>query len=260
MDSFEWNKIAGWVLTAAIAVLALSIVSGMIYTPYVPEKRAYVVEGVEAEAEATAPGAAAEPPIEALLASADPARGEAVFKKCTQCHNAEKGGANGIGPNLWGTIGSKFGHTAGFSYSSALLGKGGAWDWTALNAWLKSPKAYIPGNKMSFAGLGKPEDRAAVIAYLNTKSDAPQPLPAAPAPTAEAAAPAAEGSSTEPGDSAAEAAAAAPGTPAAEKPAPGAGKAPDVPANAAPESKPTGGPGAPEVSGRAAQEVPNQQR
>lgn len=254
MDSFEWNKIAGWVLAAAIAVLGLSIVTGIVYMPYVPEKTAYVVEGVEVEAEATAPGAAAEPPIEALLASASLEKGAAVFKKCASCHTIDKGAGNGIGPNLWGVMGQTHAHAPGFGYSAALSGKKGEpWDWTAMNAWLKSPKAAIPGNKMSFAGLGKPDDRAAVIAYLNSKSDSPLPLPAAPEAGTEAAAPAAAGS-VAPGSPTA-AGGSSGGTPTADKPAPQAGKAPDVPASATPE-QPTGGPGAPEVSGTAKRDLP----
>lgn len=183
------NTIAGWALAGGIAALGLSILSGEYFKAERPEKMGYVVEGVEEEGEAG--GAAAEKPIAFYLASADPAKGADVFKKCAACHNAEKGGPNALGPNLWGVLGEGVGQGAhGFAFSDALKSKGGTWDWDNLSAWLKSPKAFAPGTKMTFAGLSKPEDRANVIAYLNQQSDAPKPMPAVPA---EAAAPAAAG-------------------------------------------------------------------
>jgi cytochrome c len=187
------NTIAGWVLAGGIAALGLSLVTAEMFHAERPEKMGYVVEGVVEEAEAG--GAEAEQPIAFYLASADPAQGATVFKKCAACHNADKGGANGLGPNLWGTMGKPHGHVAGFAYSDALKGVPGNWDWDSMNAWLKSPKAYAPGTKMTFAGLSKPEDRAALIAWLNQQSDSPLPLPAAPA-TAPAEAAPAEGDGT----------------------------------------------------------------
>ncbi len=204
MDSYEWNKIAGWVLAAAISVLGLSILTGYMFPVHYPEKPAYVVQGVEVEASAGGAAAEAEKPIEFYLASADPAKGEAQFKKCASCHSIDKGGAAGIGPNLYGIVGKKHGAAPGFGYSDAMKATGDkVWDWQALAAWLSNPKQYIPGNKMSFAGIGKPEDRANLIAYLNTKSDSPQPVPAAPA---EAAAPAADAAAAPAADAAAPAA------------------------------------------------------
>lgn len=206
MDSYEWNKIAGWVLAAAISVLGLSILTGYMFPVHYPKTPAYVVQGVEAEASAGGGAAEAEKPIEFYLASADPAKGEAQFKKCASCHTIDKGGAAGIGPNLYGIVGAKHGHAPGFGYSDALKATGEkVWDWQGLAAWLANPKQYIPGNKMSFAGIGKPEDRANLIAYLNTKSDSPQPVPAAPA---EAAAPAADAAAAPAADAAAAPAAA----------------------------------------------------
>jgi cytochrome c len=185
VDSYEWNKIAGWVLAAAISVLGLSILTGYMFPVHYPETAAYVVQGVEADASAGGAAAEAEKPIEFYLASADPAKGEAQFKKCASCHSIDKGGAAGIGPNLYGIVGEKHGAAPGFGYSEALKATGDkVWDWQGLAAWLANPKQYIPGNKMSFAGISKPEDRANLIAYLNTKDDSPLPMPAAPAETA----------------------------------------------------------------------------
>lgn len=180
------NTIAGWVLAGGIAALGLSILSGEYFKAHRPETMGYVVEGVEEEGDAG--GAVAEKPIAFYLASADPAKGADVFKKCAACHNATKGGPNALGPNLWGLMGEKIGAGhGGFAFSDALKSKAGNWDWQSMSDWLKSPKAFAPGTKMTFAGLSKPEDRANVIAYLNQQSDAPQPMPAVPA---EAAAPA----------------------------------------------------------------------
>jgi cytochrome c len=175
----RFNTIAGWVLFAGIVALGSSIVAGEIFHSERPEKMGYPIEGVAQEGDAG--GAAAELPIEAYLAKADPAKGADVFKKCAACHNAEKGGPNQLGPNLWGVLGEPIGQGKGFAFSDVLAKKGGTWNWDNLAQWLTSPKAFAPGTKMTFAGLGNPQDRANVIAFLNQHSDAPKPLPAAPA-------------------------------------------------------------------------------
>jgi cytochrome c len=175
----RFNTIAGWVLFAGIVALGSSIVAGELFHSERPEKMGYPIAGVEQEGGEA--GAAAEQPIEFYLASADPAKGAEVFKKCAACHNADKGGANQLGPNLWGILGEPLGQGhAGFAFSDALAKHGGTWDWDNLAQWLSSPKAFAPGTKMTFAGLGNPQDRANVIAFLNQHSDGPKPLPAAP--------------------------------------------------------------------------------
>ena len=171
------NTIAGWVLGAGIVALGAGILSSEFFHAERPEKMGYPIEGVAVEGGA----AEAEVPIETLLASADPANGAKVFQKCAACHTATKGGANGVGPNLWGALGKPHGHVPGFAYSEALKSKPGVWDWNSLSEWLKSPRKYAEGTKMTFAGLSNAKDRADVIAYLNQQSDSPQPLPAAPA-------------------------------------------------------------------------------
>src|SRR3954466_3625448 len=174
------NTIAGWVLGAGIVALGATIVTGELYHAERPEKMGYPIEGVSDQPEPG--GAVAEQPAAFYLASADPNKGSEVFKKCTACHTAAKGGPNGTGPDLWGVVGSGIAKRPdGFAYSPALSGKGGTWSWDNLFAWLKSPRDFAPGTKMTFAGLFKPEDRANVIAYLNAQSDSPLPLPAKPA-------------------------------------------------------------------------------
>ncbi len=176
--SDRFNTIAGWALAGGIAALGLSIVSGMMFHSERPEKMGYAIEGVE---EAGEGGGAAEVPIATLLASADVAKGEQVFKQCQACHTVNQGGANGIGPNLYATLGEPIGQgKGGFAFSDALKGVGGNWDFDKMNAWLTSPRKFAPGTKMTFAGLAKGEDRANVIAYLNSQGSN-LPLPAAPA-------------------------------------------------------------------------------
>jgi cytochrome c len=116
--------------------------------------------------------------LAALLAAADPAQGQTVAKKCAACHNFEKGGPNKVGPNLWDIVGAKHAHKGDYSYSDAIKGMADKeWSYAELDAFLTAPKAYAPGTKMTFPGIKKPEDRAAVIAYLRSLSDSPKPLP-----------------------------------------------------------------------------------
>lgn len=128
------------------------------------------------EAAAAAGGAAAGGSIVEMVAAADPAAGEKVFGKCKACHGVEQGGPNKVGPNLWDVVGKAKASAEGFSYSAALKGLGGEWTYEALDQYLQNPKAVAPGTKMSFAGLSKPEDRAAVIAYLRAHGENPPPL------------------------------------------------------------------------------------
>lgn len=174
----RFNTIAGWTLFSGIVALGLSSLSGHFFKAdkeHRPEKMGYEIAGVvSSEGEKAVP-------IETLLASADVAKGEAVFKKCASCHTINAGGANGIGPNLHGVVGAGIGkHAPGFAYSSDLAGHGGNWDWTNLDHWLTSPKKFAAGTKMSFAGLSNPEDRANLMVYLNSQGSN-LPLPAAPA-------------------------------------------------------------------------------
>lgn len=200
------NTIAGWVLAGGIAALGLSIASGMYFHSPAPHKMGYAIEGAEGGGES---GPVV--PLATLLASADAAKGEAVFKKCTACHTIAQGGANGIGPNLWAAMGKPHGHVPGFAYSDALKAVPGNWDFEGMDKWLANPKKYAPGTKMTFAGLGNPVDRANLIVYLNAQGSN-LPLPAAPAageaPAADPAAAPAEGAAAPAADAAAAPAAA----------------------------------------------------
>lgn len=160
------NTINGWLLFAGVVALGASVLSGEIFAGHRPETMGYPIEGVQLEGES---GAVEDKPIAFYLASADPAKGEQVFKKCAACHNAEPGGANALGPALHGVMGRAIAGHPGFAYSEALKSIGGAWDWEKMSAWLANPKKFAPGNKMTFAGLSNPEERAAVMLFLNSR-------------------------------------------------------------------------------------------
>lgn len=179
MNAYELNKIFGAVVSALLAVTVIGFLANILVHPHHLEKS--VLDIKVADSAPAAGGAAAAPaaldPIAPLLAKADAEAGKAVTKNCTSCHTFDKGGRNGVGPNLWDVIGNKQAHIAGFGYSPALQGAGGTWDYEKMNAFLANPKAAVPGTRMAFAGLRRADDRANLIAYLRTLSDSPKPLP-----------------------------------------------------------------------------------
>jgi cytochrome c len=210
MDN-RMNTIAGWALFGLASALGLSIASGMIYHSGAPEKEGYPVESADG---AEGGSEKAVEPIANRLATADVAKGQASFAKCAACHTITSGGANGVGPNLWAAMGKAHGHVAGFAYSDALKGVPGNWTFEAMDHWLASPRKYAAGTKMTFAGLSDPQERANVIAYLNSQGSN-LPLPAAEAAPAAAEG---EGNAAAPAGNAAEPAnAAAPAAPEAAK-------------------------------------------
>ncbi len=214
MDSFEFNKLIGGLLATVFVVFSISLASDAIFASPAPEKPGFIVEAAE---EAPAGGAAEAPaakPIAELLATADAKAGEAVFKKCTACHSGEKGGPNKVGPDLWDLVDRPVGEHEGFAYSAGMkdFSKNGGTHWTYdnLNHFLTSPKGFVKGTAMGFAGIKKDDERANLIAYLRTLSDSPKPLPA----PAEGAAPAAPAEGAAPAPAPAEGAAPAPAAPA----------------------------------------------
>ncbi|MDE2361805.1 MAG: cytochrome c family protein [Hyphomicrobiales bacterium] len=192
MMNMEVNKMAGAVLGSLLAVMALGVFSDAIYAPDAMKKPGYDLPAAqEGGAEAAAKPAAPAQPLPVLLAKADAQKGQADTKPCTTCHSFDKGGAAKIGPPLYGVVGRPKGSVAGFGYSDGMKAKGGDWTFDDLNQFITSPKAYVSGTKMSYAGEADAEKRADIIAYLRTLSDNPVPLPAVAA-AAPAAAPAAE--------------------------------------------------------------------
>jgi cytochrome c len=201
------NTIFGWLLGAGVIALLLRFGVGLIMPDTErPEDLGYVI------AVADAGGAEAGPDLATLLAQGDAAAGEATFAKCIACHTIASGGADGIGPNLYGVLGKPVGmHAPGFAYSEALSGHGGEWTFENIDAWLASPRAFANGTKMSFAGLSDPQDRANVALYLLANGGGPAlPTPAAPAAEGDEAAEAAAGEEAAAAPAEGEAAEAAP--------------------------------------------------
>jgi len=179
MHGFEFNKLLAAILVALLVAMVSGWIAHKIVNPTKLEKNVYVVEGVSTAPESgTAPAAPQGPaPITPLLANADVAAGEKYARVCGTCHTFGKGEAAKIGPNLYGIVGSKHAHMEGFDYSDAMKAMAGNWSFDELNEFLYSPRAHVPGTKMTFAGIKNDQDRANVIAWLRTLSDNPAPLP-----------------------------------------------------------------------------------
>lgn len=198
--SLQPNKILGAVLAVAVVAFAIDFVSNQIFAKQEPTAPGYVVDmkaapavaateaPAAAQAGAKAPAAAASQqvatttdvaPIADRLKTADAAAGEKTAKVCTACHSFANTGDNKVGPGLWEVVNRKPGTHEGFKYSQGMstFGETHTWDFATLDVYLTNPKAEVPGNKMAFAGLKKPEDRANVIAYLRSLSANPAPLP-----------------------------------------------------------------------------------
>ena len=175
---FSWHEKLGFgLLVAAWVVWGSHQIGGLLVHAKTLDKPAYMVEIA-----ATAPTQVKAANIEQddvmkLLASASEERGGKVFKKCKSCHSVNKGGKNAVGPNLWDIVGRPTGSVAGFNYSGAFKKLDENWSYANLGAFLLNPKSYAKGTKMSFSGLKKAEDRAAIISYLRSLSDSPKPLP-----------------------------------------------------------------------------------
>ncbi|WP_316354750.1 c-type cytochrome [Candidatus Trichorickettsia mobilis] len=170
MSGFELNKIIAAVLLASLVAMIVGIVANVLYKPnLMPAQRGYsiaVEEGAGSDKNASIVEVVVD--IAELMKSANAASGQEVAKKCLSCHSLDKGGPNRVGPNLWDVAGRDKATEAGYKYSAAMQAKGGAWDDESLFHFLNKPSKFIPGTKMSFAGLSKPTDIVNIIAFLKT--------------------------------------------------------------------------------------------
>ena len=215
MDRWEWTKVGTSVVLAVGVLVVGNWISGMMFDVQYPERQGYPIEGVApvdlatvqrswpaglsrpdeamlrgymahidkavlplSAAGSAAPVAAAPVDLGTLLASADPARGQRTAQVCASCHTFDQGGANRVGPNLWGIVGRDIGGAGGFAFSPAVAGHPGAWTYEELDRWLASPARAIPGTKMAFNGVRNPKDRANLLAYLGTLGASRVPYPA----------------------------------------------------------------------------------
>ena len=174
------NKIIVSVVLAVILILGINKIADSIYYVEKPEKSAYQIESVTTVASTTTSETNSENSesgnIMMLFASTSAGDGEKVFKKCAACHSVNKDGSNKIGPALWGVIGRKAGSVSDYKYSKAMAGYEKSWSFEEMNGFLENPKGWVKGTKMSFAGLKKETERAAVILYMNKNSDNPLPI------------------------------------------------------------------------------------
>ena len=180
MNSGTFNKWLGAILSAALLMFALRTIIMESKTEGPPAKPGFEVAEMKEAAGGAAAGetpAAPDPPVAEALKKADADNGNKLTRPCQACHSFDKGGANKVGPNLWGVVGRKVASVDGFAYSDAIKTMGGTWGYEQLYKFLASPKTMVAGTKMSFAGYPKFDNRADVIAYLRTLSDSPVPLP-----------------------------------------------------------------------------------
>lgn len=177
MDSFELNKIAGAVLSAALLIFGGKTFAEIAWHEPKAAKPGFQLAVTTTSAGGAAAAAFDPSKVIAAIGKANADAGQDLFKQCVACHTPNKGGENKVGPNLWGIVNRKVGEVAGFNYSDALKGKGGNWTWEALASYLHNPRAAIPGNKMAYAGLRDDNDLADMLAYLRKQADAPAALP-----------------------------------------------------------------------------------
>ena len=174
------NKIIVSIVLAVILILGINKIADVIFYVEKPEKSAYQVASVTTVASSTSAEtnsvSSESENIMSLFALTNTAEGAKIFKKCAACHSIAEGGANKIGPALWGVLGRPAGSVPGYKYSKAMAAHGKNWSFEEMNGFLIKPKDWIKGTKMSFAGLKKAEDRAAVILYMNENTDTPLPL------------------------------------------------------------------------------------
>lgn len=181
MDSFEINKIAGAILAALLLIFGSATIIDIVKSGKKSQVAGYTLPAPKGASglvgAASADNAITVPKIAELMTKASVESGAGVFKKCATCHTPDKGGKNGTGPNLWNVVGRKIGAVDGFAYSAVSKAKGGDWSWDNLIPYINAPAAWLPGNKMAFAGIKDPGELADLMVYLRTLGDTPAALP-----------------------------------------------------------------------------------
>ena len=177
MDSFEINKIIAAVLVTVLLVFGIGKISDLVFHIEKPNVQGYKVEIKVGDTTTVQASTESQFDISALLALGNVDLGKKVFKKCSGCHSVTEDGKNKIGPKLYNVVGRGAGSISNYKYSKALTSYAKKWSFEELNGFLLKPASWIKGNKMSFAGLKKEEERASVILYLNENSDNPISLP-----------------------------------------------------------------------------------
>ncbi len=192
MDSFEFTKIAGATLAALLLIFGSRTIIDLREHGAAPHDSNHgykLAAPKEAPAGSAAPaaGGSADAPaagggldvakVVAALPTAKADSGAAIFKKCATCHSADKGGANKVGPGLWGVVNRPKASHEGFGYSDAMKAKGGNWSYEDLARFIHSPGGFVKGTKMVVAGIPDAGDVADLVAYLRTQADSPAPLP-----------------------------------------------------------------------------------
>ena len=171
------NKIIVSIVFAVILILGINKIADSIFYVEKPKKSAYQVADIATDINKTTTKKSSESEnIIALFASASAADGAKIFKKCSACHSIAEGGANKIGPALWGVLGRTAGSLTDYKYSKAMSAYGKKWSFEEMNGFLIKPKDWIKGTKMSYAGLKDPKERAAVILYMNENTNSPLPI------------------------------------------------------------------------------------
>ncbi len=172
------NKILGALLAGGIVLWAGVHISDGLMSTSPPEKAAINIAGGGAAA-VVAAVATGIPSINNLIPKANVEQGKTFAgQQCVACHSLNKGGANGVGPNLWGVMNAPMFGSAGYAYSSAAKGKAkGNWSYHRMNEWLYDPAKYVPGTRMTYGGIKNTNIRADVVAYLRSLSSSPIPLP-----------------------------------------------------------------------------------
>lgn len=183
MGDLFWNKVAAVVIGLVLMVMLIGVAGDIVFPEeHGGEDQATLSYPIDLAAVMGGTGGAG--PVEeetvdlgTLLASANASAGERTFRRCVSCHNAAPGAGSLQGPNLWDVVGRDIGSSDGFSYSAAMAGLEGDWTYEQLDHFIANPRGWLSGTSMAFAGIRNDEDRADLLAYLQTLSDNPVAFP-----------------------------------------------------------------------------------